>query len=65
MTVRPPLVYLLLLAFAVPWFWRADESRIWFGLPSWVVVAVIVSLLASVFTAWLLARPWPHESDDD
>ena len=65
MNGRLPLIYLALLAIAVPWYWPADDTMVWFGAPAWVVVAVVVSLIASILTAVLMSKPWPHERDDD
>ena len=58
----PALVYALLLAVGIPWYWPADDHSIAFGMPAWVVVAIAASACASIFTAWLLAKPWPAES---
>ncbi len=60
-----PALYLLLLVLAVPWYWPAGTLTVWFGMPAWVVVAILVSTAASVLTAVLLARPWPDESDEN
>jgi len=48
--------YLLLLAIGVPWYWPPGITGMWFGFPVWVAVALLVSLLASILTAWLLLR---------
>ena len=60
-----PLLFALLLVLAVPWYWPADSQLTWFGVPAWALVAVLVSVAASVLTALLMARPWPGEADDD
>jgi len=60
-----PLLFGVLLILAVPWYWPADSQLVWFGVPAWVLVAVVVSAVASVLTAVLMARPWPGETDDD
>ncbi|MEQ8235075.1 MAG: hypothetical protein RLW61_02405 [Gammaproteobacteria bacterium] len=66
MTVRrAPLLFVVLLVLAVPWYWPADDRTLWFGVPAWVCVAVVVSAAASLLTALLMARPWPDEQDDD
>ena len=52
----------MLLA-AVPWYWPADDETRWGGVPAWVVVAVAGSAVVSVYTAWLLSRPWPSEEE--
>jgi hypothetical protein len=58
----PIIVFLVLLVAAVPWYWPDSDHSIIFGVPAWVALAVLVSLFASIFTAWLLFRPWPGES---
>lgn len=50
------LAYLLLLVVGIPWYWPADDRTIWVGMPAWVVVAVVVSFITSVFTAFLWLR---------
>lgn len=56
-------VYAVLLLAAVPWYWPAGDETRWGGVPAWVVVAVAVSVAVSVYTAWLLGRPWPSEEE--
>ena len=55
--------YVLLLVAAVPWYWPADDKTRWAGVPAWVVVALVGSVAISVYTAWLLRRPWPSEEE--
>lgn len=54
----------ILLVLAVPWYWPADSTLVWLGVPAWVCVAVLVSLAASLLTAWLMRLPWPGEDED-
>lgn len=61
----PTLVYALLLAIGIPWYWPADNHSIVLGMPAWVIVAIAASTCASVFTAWLLAKPWPAETREE
>lgn len=63
--IWPVLVYALLLAIGIPWYWPADNHGIVLGMPAWVVVAIAASACASVFTAWLLAKPWPAEAEPE
>ncbi len=63
MTRIAPLIYIALLIAAIPWYWPADNHGLLFGMPTWVVIAIVVSVAASCFTAALLTRPWPGESD--
>lgn len=63
--VWPALVYALLLAIGIPWYWPQDKHDIVLGMPAWVIVAIAASACASVFTAWLLAKPWPAETEQE
>ena len=56
-------VYAVLLLVAVPWYWPADDKTRSAGVPAWDVVAVACSAAVSVYTAWLLRRPWPSEEE--
>ena len=60
----PTTVYIVLLMAGIPWYWPINNHTIVFGMPGWVVVAILVSLLASIFTACLLWRPWPGERSE-
>jgi len=35
----------------------------WFGVPAWAVFAVLVSILTSLFTAFVIVRVW-HDPDE-
>ena len=56
-------VYAVLLLGAVPWYWPADDKTRWAGVPAWVVVSLAGSVVVSLYTAWLLRRPWPSEEE--
>ena len=58
----PALVYVGLIAVGIPWYWESDNYSIIFGMPAWLGIAIAASFAASIFTAWLLRRPWPTES---
>ena len=59
-------VYLVLLVIAIPWYWPNDISLIVFGFPVWVFVAILVSLITSIFTAFILLRySWSESTDLD
>ena len=60
----PVIVFLVLLAAAIPWYWPESDLTIIFGVPAWVALAIFVSIFGSLFTAWLLLKPWPGESSD-
>ena len=61
MKLLVPLLYLLLLVTAVPWFWPPDSMILIAGLPAWVCVAIAVSALVSLLTLAVLLKPWPQE----
>ena len=59
-------VYLVLLVIAIPWYWSDDSQLIIFGFPVWVFVAILVSLITSIFTAFILLRyPWSESIESD
>ena len=58
-------VYFLFLLTGIPWYWRAEWDALIFGIPLWVISSVVVSFLASVFTAWLLLFPPDHSTNTD
>lgn len=58
------VVYLLLFAVAVPWYWQflpIADDRFLLGMPVWACGAVAGSLLISLFSCWTLLRRWPCE----
>ena len=60
------LVYLILIALAVPWYWPDNTTLVVLGLPAWVFVAILISCLASIFTAIvLLIYPWENDTGSD
>lgn len=48
------LAYLILLIIAIPWYWPESSTLIIFGVPAWVLACVLVSIFASILTAYLL-----------
>ena len=67
-TIRPrsiALIYLVLLAIAIPWYWPAADTRHWLGVPLWAWLSLTAVLATSVFTAWVFIRmpldDRPHE----
>lgn len=62
---RVVALYLALLVAGIPWYWPADDRSIWFGMPAWVTVALLVSITVSIVTIIiLLCYRWPGEPDD-
>jgi hypothetical protein len=55
------LVYALLLAAALPWYWQAGDDRLWWGMPAWAAAAVAASAVASLLTAVLMWCFWPAD----
>ena len=51
-----PIVYVLLLAVIIPWYWPAGDTRQAFGIPLWAIASLTGLLAASVYTAWLYLR---------
>ncbi len=58
-----PAVYLLLILIGIPWYWPADDQRIWLGMPAWTAVALAASVLTSAFTAFVMSRFWPDDQE--
>ncbi len=53
------MIYVCLLLLGIPWYWSKDSNLVLFGMPAWVSIAIAVSLLTSIFTAFILIRyPW-------
>ena len=60
------VVYFILLVLGIPWYWPEDINLVVLGLPIWVFVAILISLLTSIFTAFLLLRySWELEPESD
>lgn len=64
---RPYLIcsgYLLLFLVAIPWYWPSENETVWLGLPLWVVVTLLASLLISIYTSWLFLKCWPETGEE-
>ena len=60
------IIYLVLLVTAIPWYWPKESELVIFGFPAWVFVAILVSLITSLFTAFILLRyPWSDSVHTD
>lgn len=55
------IVYLILLIIGVPWYWKADDTTIVFGMPGWVLTAIIASVSVSCFTSFLWLSQWHYD----
>lgn len=62
---RHPLiwvVYLLLLAVAVPWYWPTGyRGPLVLGLPLWAAVSLGAVVLMALWTAFVIGRWWREE----
>ena len=47
-------LYFLLIVVGIPWYWNEDFLLIFIGIPVWVIVAILCSVLASILTAYIL-----------
>ncbi len=60
------LVYLLLYAVAVPWYWPAGyRGPLILGLPLWMVVSLLAVLLLAGWTTWVIFRYWKTVGEED
>jgi hypothetical protein len=50
------VVYLVLLALLIPWYWPQNDASLLFGFPLWALVSLGVLFVTSLFTAWLCLR---------
>ena len=50
------VVYLVLLALLIPWYWPENDASQLFGFPLWALVSLGVLFATSLFTAWLCLR---------
>jgi len=55
------IVYLILLIAGVPWYWKAGDTTIVFGMRAWVLTAIIVSISVSCFTSFLWLTLWQSD----
>ena len=60
------LVYLLLYAIAIPWYWPAHyRGPLVLGFPLWVAVTLGAVLLLAVWTTWVIHRYWLQAGEAD
>lgn len=48
-----PAVYILLVAFGIPWYLPANSMIMVLGFPLWVFISLLVAFIGTLFTAWL------------
>jgi hypothetical protein len=56
------VTYGLLATIGIPWYWPANHEEILFGMPLWAVCSLATSVIASMFTTWLLMTRWPIDT---
>ena len=60
------LVYLLLYAVAIPWYWPTGYSgHPILGLPLWVAVTVAAVILLALWTSFVITQYWRDSGDQD
>ncbi len=53
------VVYALLYAVAIPWYWpKGYRGALIFGLPTWAAVSLAATLALAVWTAFVIHRYW-------
>ncbi len=58
-------VYVLLFVFSVPWYLPGDTSTlIWWGLPAWVVISLLITIGIALFTVFVIGKYWHQEEED-
>ncbi len=59
------LVYLLLFAASIPWYFaKGSTPEIWLGLPHWVVISLLAAVAIAGFSAMLIYRLWREDQPD-
>jgi hypothetical protein len=61
------LVYAVLLAIAIPWYFPAGNGvpePIWLGFPRWVTVSFGATVAIALFTAFVIGRYWDEDENE-
>lgn len=58
------MVYMVLVVAGIPWYWGESGMTLFLGFPLWVVVSLSASLVASLFTAYIIWKIWPDDEDE-
>ena len=59
------VVYLLLYAIAIPWYWPAGyRGPLIGGFPLWVAVSLGAILGLALWTVWVLNKYWQEEEEE-
>ena len=60
------VVYLLLFAVAIPWYWPTGYSgHPVMGFPLWVAVTVSAVILLALWTAFVITHYWQDSGDEE
>ncbi len=60
------LIYLLLFAIAIPWYWPAGYvGPLVLGMPLWVATTLGSVVLLALWTVFTISRFWRHASEGD
>jgi hypothetical protein len=60
------LVYLVLYAVAIPWYWPADYvGPIVLGFPLWVATTLLAILVLAIWTAFVIHRFWLVDDEEE
>ena len=60
------IIYVLLFAVAVPWYWPVDyRGPLVLGLPLWVAVSLAAIALLAAWTVWVINRYWIESEEVD
>ena len=58
-------VYVLLFVLSVPWYLPGDTPiLIWWGLPAWVVISLVITIGIALFTVFVIGKYWQQEEED-
>lgn len=58
-------VYVLLFVFSVPWYLPGNTpTLIWWGLPAWVVISLVITIGIALFTVFVIGKYWQQEEED-
>jgi len=60
------LVYLLLYAVTIPWYWPTGyRGFLVIGFPLWVAVSLVGVVLLAAWTVWVIHRYWREAGEED
>ena len=58
------LVYAVLFALAIPWYWPAGyRGPLLLGIPLWAATTIVCVVLLAMWTTWVIVRYWQDEGD--